>query len=273
MNITLQTNNFNSQNRYNNITSQKRNLAQNNQVAFKAGIASAIPQKSKLLDPFSNMLDKFTSWLSKNYTDKLYTSWFAKQIAKKADKLDSVVDIMSILGSTVISGMYMIQTLRNKQLDDDRKQTLAINQGLTYLIATAGSVVIDQSLDNWWEGKTAKYADSRTGLDISGKIKEINDKAIAEAEEKFGKKFKKFNKKERKATKLTNTLKYIEDNLDNAALEKKIRGMGVLKKLIIFGMVYRFLSPVAVTPFANMIGNKLAEVKKANKEAKLNQSA
>lgn len=264
MNITLQTNNFNSQYRYNQNIKKADNKVNIQQMSFTAGI-NDIPQKSKLLNPIERTFDKFTTWLSENYTDKLYTSWLAKKLASKAEKLDSVVDIMSILGSVVISGMYMTQTLRNKQLDEDRRKTLAINQGLTFAVSTVGSVLIDKSLDKWWEGNTVKYAESRTGIKIGEKIKAYNDKAIKEAEEKLGKAFDKFTKKDRKGVRLTNTLKYVEDNLENASLEAKLRGMGVLKKLIIFGTVYRFISPVAVTPLANAIGNKLTEKKTDNK--------
>lgn len=262
MNITLQTNNFNPQYGYNktNYTNKKANTLYTKQPTFTA-VYGDIPQKSKLLNPISRAFDRFTSWLSKNYTDKLYSSWFAAKLAPKAEKLDSVVDIMAILGSVVISGMYMIQTLRNKQLDEDRRKTLAINQGLTFAVSTVGSIVIDKSLDNWWENTTVKYAERRTGIKLSEKIKAYNDAAIKEAEEKLGKVWKHFTKKERKGVKLTNTLKYIEDNMENASLEAKLRGMGVLKKLIIFGTVYRFISPVAVTPLANAIGNKLTERK------------
>ena len=261
MNITLQTANFNPQYGYN---KQKQNNKKNNIYlpSFTAGVGD-VPQKSKLLKPVSNAMKKFTNFLSKYYTDKLYTSKFAKFLASKADKLDSVVDIMAILGSIVISGMYMTQTLRNKDLDEDRRKTLAINQGLTFVMATLGSVTIDKSLDKWWEKQTEKYAVSRTGdTKLPEKIKAINDKAIKKAEEELGKPLKKFTKKEKKKhLKLTNTLKYVEDNLENADLEVKLKGMGVLKKLIIFGTVYRFLSPVAVTPLANMIGNKIVAKK------------
>lgn len=270
MNIQLQTNNFNGYNqRFNKLNNKNVSYVQ---PSFTAGIGD-IPQKSKLLNPISRAFDGFTTWLKDNYTNKLYTSWFAKQLAKHADKLDSVVDIMAILGSVVISGMYITQTMRNKQLDDDRKQTLAINQALTFGVATLGSVVIDQSLDKWWEGRTEKYAQSRTGLDIGKSIKEINDKAIKDAEEKLGKTWKQFTKKERKGVKLTNTLKYVEEYLDNPGLEAKLRGMGVLKKLIVFGTVYRFISPVAVTPLANMLGNKIAERKQAKREAAAAQAS
>lgn len=263
MNVTLQTNNFNPQYGYKNL---KQNNKNNNNLlyapSFTAGIGD-VPQKSKLLNPVSRAMDKFTTWLSKNYTDKLYTSWLAKKLASKAEKLDSVVDVMAILGSVVISGMYMIQTLRNKDLDEDRRKTLAINQGLTFLMATLGSVTIDKSLDKWWEKQTEKYAVSRTGdAKLPERIKAINDKAIKKAEEELGKPLSEFTKKEKKKhLKLTNTLKYVEDNLENTDLEVKLKGMGVLKKLIIFGTVYRFLSPVAVTPLANMIGNKLVAKK------------
>ena len=54
---------------------------------------------------------------------------------------------MQVAGSVIISGMYMTQTLRNNQLDEDRKKTLAINQGLTFLMSTVGSYLIDDALD------------------------------------------------------------------------------------------------------------------------------
>ena len=41
--------------------------------------------------------------------------------------------------------MYMAQTLKNNQLDEDRK-LFAINQGLTFLISTVGSYLIDDAL-------------------------------------------------------------------------------------------------------------------------------
>ena len=66
---------------------------------------------------------------------------------------------------------------------------------------------------------------------------------------------------------MTTALQYIEENLSNASLESKIRGMGVLKKLIVFGTVYRFLSPVLVTPIATKIGNMIAAKKQDTPKA------
>lgn len=260
MNITLQTNNFNSQYKYNNNNKSlnRGNVSLCTQPSFK-GIED-IPAKSNLLNPFKRTFNKFTSWLSENYTTKLYTSKLAKFLANHTEKLDSVVDHMQVMGSIIISGMYMTQTLRNQQLDEDRRRTLAVNQGLTFILSTAGSYLIDRRLDNWWEKVTTKYAQKQTSDDKLGeKIQQLNNKIIAETEKKQNKLWKDIPKKER--PKLITTLKYVEDNLQNTSLETKIKGMGVLKKLIVFGTVYRFIAPVAVTPFATMIGNKLASNK------------
>lgn len=267
MNVTLQTNNFNP--KYGYANNQIKNGNPKHFLSAQPSFTSVadLPRKSGFLKPLTDLFDKFVTVIQKNYTDKLYTSWAAKKLASMSDKLDSVVDKMAILGSIIISGMYMTQTLRNKQLDEDRKRTLAINQGLTFGLATLGSVLVDQSLDEWWEKQTVKYAQSRTGdHELGNKIKELNDKAIKEAESKLGKVWDEFTKKERKGVKLTNTLKYVEEYMDNEPLEIKLKGMGVLKKLVIFGTVYRFLSPVLITPFANMLGNKLAQ--RSNDKAK-----
>ncbi len=267
MNITLQTNNFNSQYKFNNANNNRKvnkQFAYSSKPAF-TGIEE-IPAKSNLLNPFKRMFNSLTNWIADKYTTKLYTSKVAKFLSNHTEKLDSVVDHMQVMGSVIISGMYMTETLRNKQLDEDRRRTLAVNQGLTFLLSTIGSYTIDRSIDSWWEKVTAKYAQKQTGDNkILEKITNINNEIIKAAEAKHNKQWKQIPKKQR--PKLMTTLNYIEENLPNTTLESKLRGMGVLKKLIVFGTVYRFLAPVAVTPFATWVGNKLAAQKQAKKEA------
>ena len=270
MNVTLQTNNFNTQYKFNNTNNKQNRNYNNNQFAYSkpafTGIEE-IPAKSNLLNPFKRAFNKLTSWIADNYTTKLYTSKVAKFLSNHTEKLDSVVDHMQVMGSIIISGMYMTQTLRNQQLDEDRRRTLAVNQGLTFLLSTIGSYTIDRSIDNWWEKVTAKYAQKQTGDDkILEKITNINQEIIKAAEAKHNTQWKNIPKKQR--PKLMTTLNYVEKNLPNTTLESKLRGMGVLKKLIVFGTVYRFLAPVAVTPFATWLGNKLAAHKHTDKNAK-----
>lgn len=263
MNVTLQTNNFNSQyyknnNPYNN--KQKSTGMFYNQTSFK-GIE--VPTQSKLLSPFHKAMDKLTDWIARNYTTKLYGSKLASFLAKKTDKLNGVVDHMQVMGSIIISGMYMSQTLRNQQLDEDRRRTLAINQGLTFLLSTIGSYVIDDALNSKWEKVTLKYAEKQTGdKTLGAQIAKLNKERLAkfDADKLSGILPKKAK------FKATSVLEYISDHQPSTGLEARLRGMGVLKKLIIFGTVYRFLAPVAVTPFATWIGNKFVH-KNAQKAA------
>lgn len=267
MNIpSIQTNNFNSQYiRSNNPYANKNNRQLKsgisyNQQAFTGNIE--VPLKSKLLSPFTKGMDKFTTWLSNAYTEKLYTSKAAKFLAKKTDNLKSVVDHMQVIGSVIISGMYMIQTLRNKQMDDDRKRTLAINQGLTFALSTLGSYTIDGLLDKKWEKLTAKYAQKETGDNtIWQKLEDLNAKNLAKFEKDKAAGIIEKSEKFRP----TSVLDYVTKNIKDSDLEARLKGMSVLKKLVVFGTVYRFVAPVAVTPFASWIGNKI--VAKKNEKA------
>lgn len=290
MNITINQNRFNTpdsykkyNNRVNSGAGTKLNapLYQNNTNRTPSFTGwnpfDILPVKSKFLDPLNRAFDKFTTGIAEYYTAKLYTSPVAKWLAKHTEKLGGVVDHMQVAGSVIISGMYMIQTLRQKDLDDDRKKTLAINQGLTFASATLGAYLIDDSLDSMWEKVTQKYASKQLPDEkLSEKIRNLNEAIMKDDLTKANrwqdtfdtqnikKQWKKLGKKEKSP--LVNTLKYIEDNAPNTGLESKIRGMGVLKKLLVFGTVYRFLSPVLVTPIASKIGDRITSDKKQEKD-------
>lgn len=269
MNVTFQTNNFSSQyaNQYSNKNNRLKSGISYNKPAFTGEIP--IPKKSKLLAPFHKGMDKFTTWLSDNYTSKLYTSKLARYLEKKTDKLNSVVDHMQVMGSVIISGMYMTQTLRNKKLDEDAKRTLAINQGLTFALSTVGSYVIDDMLDSKWERLTAKYAQKQTGdTSFIEKLARHNKEKL----EKFNADKAAGKLAEKAKFKPTLVVDYVAQTTKDKGLEKRLRGMGVLKKLVVFGTVYRFLAPVAVTPLATMIGNKLVHAKNNAKQEDNNQN-
>ena len=64
----------------------------------------------------------------------------------------------------------------------------------------------------------------------------------------------------------------VVDELKLEALNKRLNGMDIAKKLFIFATVYRYLAPVIVTPFANRLGEQYLKYKKA-KEAEQMQNA
>lgn len=269
MNISLQTNNFNSNQSIYNRNIKQNNAKSNSNVSYQTPSFKGkidVPTNSKVLSPINKMFDNLTTWLSDKYTYNLYTSKLAKYLASKTDNLKSVVDHMQVLGSVIISGMYMTETLRNKGLDEDRRRTLAINQGFTFALSTIGSYVIDDALDSKWEKLTVKYASKETGIqDLAERISEYNKKL--QKQHNLDKELGKIDKDTK--FKPANVLEYVTKELKNQDLEVKLNGMGVLKKLLVFGTVYRFLAPVAVTPFATWVGNKLGTHNNNNQQENL----
>ena len=43
-------------------------------------------------------------------------------------------------------------------MEKDRKQTLAVNQGLTLIVSTIGAYALDGYMKNWWDNVTARFA-------------------------------------------------------------------------------------------------------------------
>ena len=251
MNISLQTNNFNSQ--------------------YNARRSNASFGKSPFLEPLKRVADKSTDAIAKHYTSKLYQSGITGWLAKRVDNLNSVVDHIQVVGSAIISGMYMEQTLTNKNLDPEKRKTLAVNQFLTFAVSTLLSYVLDKKLDTKWEQLTRKYAVANLEQKAMENMTKEERKAHKKAKfEELNKAIEEWNKAENAKfdakvrigeisadSKYTNktVADYISKKMSNPELTKQIKGMGVLKKLFIFGTIYRFISPVAVTPLANWIGD------------------
>lgn len=237
----------------------------NNRPSF-GSVPYDIPSKSGLLKPFGRAYDKFTTGISDKYTDWVYTSKTAKKLANiKFDKIDPV-NVMQILGSTVISGMYILKTMQNKNLEDDKKPILALNQFLTFAVSTILGLTIDKGLDKWWEKRTIKYLEKRTGLNnIAENIENDYQAKLQKKADELGKAVDKLTKKDKKHINRQSALGYLEkhEELYDRTLRKKVMGMGVLKKLVIFSTIYRYISPVLVTPLANKLGESMLAHKRA----------
>ena len=63
---------------------------------------------------------------------------------------------MSALGSTLISGMYVVKTLENDKLDPEKRKTLAINDVLTWGISTACAYLLDAKLGSACDKATTR---------------------------------------------------------------------------------------------------------------------
>ena len=151
-------------------------------------------------------------------------------------------------------------------MDDDRKTTLAINQGLTLVASTAIAYLVSEKLVGPWNKHVSmKYAANKLN---------ITTEQLAENLKKHQEKIKKLYADKHpediglKKFKKPNLIHYVKEGSENSNLAGKLKGLDVLKSLIIFGSVYRFFGPVAVTPVATWIGNMITGANKKNANVK-----
>ena len=281
MNVTLNKNNFNNLNQYRNYNTKQTNSPSFSggkfsailnttdkkigRILFEVGkeestVVTPVVEKSKFLKRVKKYINKkydgFTDWIAEHFTKPVFDNKYVDKFADKVKGSNNLFKHFMAVGSLITSGMYMEKTLTNKNLDSDRKRTLAVNQGLTFLVSTAGAYYLDNKLNNLWDKVTVKYAGAK-----------FND-------ETFAKTFIDTNKQNKKAGKSllkakdyidSNISKYLTEANDIKNFKSQIKGMGVLKSMLVFALVYRYIVPVAVTPFANKIGDAIIAKKKARR--------
>jgi hypothetical protein len=165
---------------------------------------------------------KIGKFYSKYYSEKMYNNETLQKISEKLSKIDLKADMtvhMAALGSAITSGVYMSRTLKNKDLDPDKRRTLAINQLMCFVIPTAGAYTADHYLQNYIKKNEYKFSGIQSRAQALGKA----------------------------------SAKDIE------RLSSRLKNFRPLASLAIFTLIYRYVTPVLVTPLANMVGDKLNE--------------
>lgn len=178
---------------------------------------------------------KFLKWLgktfSKFYGEKVYNSERLQTLSEKLAKMNlgDITTHMQVLGSTITSGVYVSKTLNNDKIESENKPALAANQAACWALPTIGAYWTDKKLRNKIKNREYRY---------SG----LNDQKHA----------------------LSNMTK---EQLK--AAEKKLafrKGLfRTLASTVVFTTIYRFITPVFVTPFTNKFGNWWNNHKKAKK--------
>jgi hypothetical protein len=276
----MQVQSLNANLRYNNYQQTKGVKPQTYQPKFTAATSS-----------ITKRYDKFTDWIAKNYYVRFYNSNFAKSFIEhtKGPAWNNMTTHMSALGSTLISGMYAIRTLQNDKLDPEKKKTLALNDVLTWGISTLGAYFLDAKLGDKCEHLTkrfvANYLLDHPNVKREGTLGKWAPKDIGTMMQKWPElmnaRIDRINAKisspdykgartliqHVEAGKSSNIRDFNLDVLKNKRLTTLIDGIGVLKSLFVFGMVYRYVVPVLVMKPANIIGQYIHNKKAANKAA------
>jgi len=183
------------------------------------------------------------SWIDKVFGQK-YAAYLYKQewFNKLANKLahsklpGDMTANMATLGALLTSGTYVARTINNKDLDPDKRRTLTVNQIINFIVPTICAYTVSNLLGDWVDTKKKIYSASYTrrgnmGLELGHMTKEEFDSFMAKKGKRLG-------------------------------------GVKVLATLVTFTLIYRFITPVLMTPIANRIGEKIN-----NKEAKKNAEA
>lgn len=204
----------------NNFSTNSLTLNKNNSQRQNFGASS----KSKYFKPVLDVYDSFTDSMAKGMVKACDNKYVEKYI-KWAAKSDRMLAHYTALETVILSGFYIQQTLKNKNLDEKKRKTLAINQAATCI----GSGILAYSVDRA----------------VNSKISEITNKYLA-----------------------VNVKTASEKSLNNWKA-----GFSAAKTIMIFGLIYRFVTPVFVTPIANWLGNKLEEKKQAQKANALKLNA
>ncbi len=290
------------------------NVAQEVGEAAQAAVRTA-EEKSGIFKPFSDFYDKCTDAIAKHFTAKVVDSKSMNYIADKLKDSNNLFQHCLTMGSLITSGLYMEKTLTNDKLDKDRKKTLAVNQGLTFALSTAGAYSLDKYLKNWWSNVTAKYV----GVQINDEKFHKNFKSINTAIEEINKRLKqtpgadvnkiaeevkesmkmpKANEKGYagyteylehavkgaiedaddvvKSVSKLDLNKYIDKLVKAGSIPKlskdlsdKVKGMGLLRTMLVFGFIYRYFVPVVVTKPSNWLCEKYLSHKQSKSETKV----
>ena len=176
-------------------------------------------------------------FFAKIFSKPMIESDFVSKLASKLNKIPgTVTEHMATFGSLLTSGMYVTRTLNKDDLEPDRRRTLAINQALCFVVPTIAAYTVNKLINKWVKEQGYRY----TGL----KNKELNDvqfgKLQGEAKDE--------------------AVKIVNDKL------KKTKGIRILASLTVFTLIYRYVTPVIITPIANWIGNKINNRHKAIEE-------
>lgn len=273
---------------YNSYNSNNKPSQYKQQPSFGSGedkIVINAAKKSNFLKRFLNYSNKVSDTIAEGFAKiipPIFDNKFTDNVTEKLKTSDNLFKHFLAVGSAITSGMYMYKTVTNDKLDKDRKNTLAVNQFLTFVLSTAGAYLIDGSLSNWWQKQTARYA-AATFKDktiLTDFVKEAKDAKIKNKEIKlFNKTAAEADKKDLISLKAENFIKnrlsnYIVDEKEQKIFMNRVKGMGFLKSMLVFAMVYRYIVPVAVTKPANMLCDKYLahKNKKAQEQAQDNQA-
>ena len=101
----------------------------------------------KLFKPLNVLYEKGVEKIAKGIGKLLNTDGMYNLLEKTKNNKNLFNHLLT-LGSTVLSGLYVIRTLTNKSLDEKKRRTLALNQGIVFGISTAMCYAVEGKMNS-----------------------------------------------------------------------------------------------------------------------------
>ncbi len=161
-------------------------------------------------------------FFGKHYAKPMMEKEWTRNLSERLSKLPgNMTEHMATLGSLITSSVYMGRTLTNKELDPQKRRTLSINQCLCFIIPTICAYTVNSMLAGFNKKLEYRYAGRQEMKKALGLVS--GDK-IVEMQKKLG---------------------------------DRLKGFKTLSSLLTFTLIYRYVTPVIITPVANYIGDKV----------------
>lgn len=153
------------------VSSNIYNLKNQNQNNFKPQAYmsdsvsfSGVPVKPSIFDPVKNayhtVMNPIEEAIAKGLAWLIQTKP-AKKIITATEKNEKVKKLLFshliVLGSTLMSGFYVAKTLTNEKLEEQKKQTLAINQIGVFVASTIMAYTFDDMISKKTEKIKIKF--------------------------------------------------------------------------------------------------------------------
>lgn len=132
----IQSNNYSQYRMDTKLSFKGPNIVKKKNIFDKIGEAY-----SKVMSPAE---DKMAKWFVK-LLEKKPVERLARKISEHPSIKNKLTAHLIVLGSTALSAFYAIKTYNNKNMDEDKRKTLAINQALVWGVST----IMAYSFDNW----------------------------------------------------------------------------------------------------------------------------
>lgn len=132
----------------------QRKFATRSAVAQRP-VISAQPQNFGSLKKFYEKMDKFFMKVAekKSVQKIILKTAEAKPLQKlvewasKGDNAKKIAQYLMVAYSALLQTCHVTNIMNNKQMPEERKQTLAINNVLTFFIPTIGAFTVDKAID------------------------------------------------------------------------------------------------------------------------------